>query len=106
MASSRAREFAVDLGELHDTLKANIQDAQTHYQKYADRQHMPPPNFKIGDKAYVKAQFFRTTRPSKKHSEKNFGPYKIIAQPGSLSYTLRLPQSMCAAHPVYHVSTI
>jgi len=36
MASSRAREFAVDLGELHDTLKANIQDAQTRYQKYAD----------------------------------------------------------------------
>jgi len=29
MASSCAQEFAVDLGELHDTLKANIQDAQT-----------------------------------------------------------------------------
>jgi len=65
---------------------------------------MPPPNFKIGNKAYVKAQFFRTTRPSKKLYEKNFGPYKIIAQPGSLSYTLRLPQSMRAIHPVYHVS--
>jgi len=67
---------------------------------------MPPPNFKIGNKAYVKAQFFRTTRPSKKLSEKNFGPYEIIAQPGSLSYTLRLPQSMRAVHPVYHVSML
>ena len=56
--------------------------------------------------AYVKAQFFCTTRPSKKLSEKNFGPYKIIAQPGSLSYTLRLPQSMHAVHPVYHVSML
>jgi len=91
MASSHAWEFAVDLRELHDTLKANIQDAQTRYQKYANGQCMPLPNFKIGDKAYVKAQFFRTTRPSKKLSEKNFGPYEIIAQPGSLSYTLRLP---------------
>jgi len=106
MASSHAWEFAVDLGELHNTLKANIQDAQTRYQKYADGRRMPPPDFKIGDKAYIKAQFFRTTRPSKKLSEKNFGPYKIIAQPGSLSYTLRLPQSMHAIHPVYHVSML
>ena len=67
---------------------------------------MPPPNFKIGDKAYIKAQFFHTTRPSKKLSKKNFGPYEIIAQPGSLSYTLRLPQSMHAVHPVYHVSML
>jgi len=106
MASSRAREFTVNLRELHDTLKANIQDAQTCYQKYANGWRMLPPNFKIGDKAYIKAQFFCTTRPSKKLSEKNFGPYKIIAQPGSLSYTLRLPQSMCAVHPVYHVSML
>ena len=41
MASSRAQEFAVDFGELHDTLKANIQDAQTSYQKYADGWRMP-----------------------------------------------------------------
>jgi len=106
MASSHAWEFAVDLGELHDTLKANIQDAQTHYQKYADGRRMLPPDFKIGDKAYVKAQFFHTTRPSKKLSEKNFGPYEIIAQPGSLSYTLHLPQLMRTVHPVYHVSML
>jgi len=106
MASSRAQEFAVNLGELHDILKANIQDTQTCYQKYANGWRMPPPNFKIGDKAYVKAQFFCTTRPSKKLSEKNFGPYEIIAQPDSLSYTLRLLQSMCAIHPVYHVSML
>ena len=106
MASSCAREFAVDLGELHNTLKANIQDTQTRYQKYADGWRRLQPNFKISNKAYVKAQFFRTTRPSKKLSEKNFGHYEIIAQPGSLSYTLRLPQSMRAIHPVYHVSML
>jgi hypothetical protein len=106
MASSRAREFAVDLGELHEHLKLHIRDAQQRYQKSADNRRMPPPDFKVGDKAYVKAQFFRTTRPSKKLSEKNLGPYEIIAQPSSLSYTLRLPQSMRAVHPVYHVSML
>ena len=36
MASPHAREFAVDLGELHEALKANIAQAQQHYQKSAD----------------------------------------------------------------------
>jgi hypothetical protein len=103
MASARAREFAVDLGELHDTLKTNIRHAQQRYKRGADNRRIPPPDFKIGQKVYVKAQYFNTTRPSKKLAEKNFGPYEIIAQPGSLSYTLRLPPALRAVHPVFHV---
>jgi len=103
MASARAREFAVDLGDLHENLKAHIQHAQQRYQKGADNRRIPPPDFKVGQKAYVKAQYFRTTRPSRKLSEKNFGPYEIIAHPSALSFTLRLPHSMRTVHPVYHV---
>ena len=106
MASARAREFAVDLGELHEALKSNIQQAQERYQKGADNRRLPAPEYNIGDKAYVKAQFFRTTRPAKKLSEKYLGPYEILAQHGSASFTLRLPESMRMVHPVYHVSML
>jgi len=54
IASSRACDFAIDLDELQSTLK-------------------------VGDKVFIKAQFFRTTQPSKKLSEKYLGPYEIIA---------------------------
>ena len=64
------------------------------------------PNFKAGDKVYVKAKFFRTTQPTKKLSEKYLGPYKIISQAGTLLWTLQLPDSMCAIHPVFHVSML
>ena len=67
---------------------------------------MPPPDFKVGDQAFVKAKFFRTTQPSKKLSEKYFVPYRIIAQAGPLSWTLHLPDSMRAVHPVFHVSML
>jgi hypothetical protein len=83
MASARARDFAVDLGELHENLRLHIREAQKHYQKAADNRRLPPPEFKVGQKAFVKAQFFKTTRPSKKLSEKNLGPYEIIAQPSA-----------------------
>ena len=80
--------------------------AQQRYQKSTDARHSPAPNFKVGDKVFVKAKFFRTTRPSKKLSEKYFGPYKIIAQLGTLLFTLHLPESMHSVHLVFHISML
>jgi len=45
-------------------------------------------------------------RPSKKLSEKYLGPYQIIAQPSPQSFTLCLPDTMRAVHPVFHVSML
>jgi len=106
IASSRAYNFAIDLNELQNTLKAEISIAQQRYQKSADVRHSPTSNFKVGDKVFVKAQFFRTIRPSKKLSEKYLGPYEIISQPSTLLFTLCLPESMCSVHPVFHVSML
>ncbi|KIO07372.1 hypothetical protein M404DRAFT_136212 [Pisolithus tinctorius Marx 270] len=44
--------------------------------------------------------------PSKKLSEKNLGPYPIVAQASSHLFTLCLPDSMHAVHPVFHVSQL
>ena len=70
----------------------------------ADRRWTLPPDFKIGDKVFVKSDNIRTTQPSKKLAEKYLGPFEIIAQVGSVSFTLHLPNSM--SHPVFHVSML
>lgn len=106
LSSDPARIFVTDLGELHEELKQHIADAQRRYQHSADSRRSEPPAFKIGDKAYVKSKFISTTRPSKKLAERFLGPYEIIAQPGTLSYTLKLPPHMRAIHPVFHVSML
>ena len=54
----------------------------------------------------IKSDHIRTTRPSKKLAEKYLGPFEIIAQAGTHSFTLRLPSSMRAIHPVFHVSML
>ena len=61
IASFRAHDFAVDLNELQSTLKAEISMAQQRYQKSANAWCSPTPDFKVGDKVFVKAQFFCTT---------------------------------------------
>ena len=66
----------------------------------------PRPEFPTGSHAFVKAQFFHTTWPSKKLAEKYLGPFEVITQIGMHSFTLRLPDSMQAVHPVFHVSML
>jgi len=106
IASSWAHDFAVDLNELQSTLKAEISMAQQRYQKSTNARCSSASEFKVGDKVFVKAKFFWTTQPSKKLSEKYLGPYKIIAQPNTLSFTLRLLGSMHSVHPVFHMSML
>ena len=106
LSSALAREYAVDVESLHQYLHEEMAAAQKRYQGPTDAKRPPAPNFKVGNQVYVKAKYFRSTRPSKKLSKKNLGPYPIITQVGTLSFTICLPDSMHAVHPVFHVSQL
>ena len=80
-----------------------MQEYQHHY---ANMHCMALPNFLLGSEAYVHAEFFHVTHPLKKLSDKMSGPFKVVTQPGSHSYTLRLPNSIHLVHPVFHVSML
>jgi Chromo (CHRromatin Organisation MOdifier) domain len=108
LTSLKAQGLVTDLQELHSKLQVNIQESQEHYQQSADKNRIPPPEFKVGDKAFVKAKFFWTTRPSKKLSKKYLGPFDIINQVGtSILDTLSSDYyACCAPNPVFHVSML
>ena len=77
--------------------------AQEYQRRYANVHCMAPPDFPLGSEVYVHAEFFCVTCPSKKLSDKMSGPFKVVVQPGSHSYTLHLPSSMHLVHPVFHI---
>jgi len=106
IVSSQARDFVIDLDELQSTLKEEIANAQRQYKPSADSHRQQPPDFQAGQSVFVKSQYFRTTRPSKKLSKKYLGPYEIIAQPSLQLFTLCLPDTIRAVHPVFHVSML
>jgi hypothetical protein len=58
LASLKAQELVTDLQELYSKLWVNIQESQERYQQSTDKNRIPPPKFKVGDKAFVKAKFF------------------------------------------------
>ena len=106
LASLQAWDFIVDLNELHLQLQKTISAAQTWYSASANKHRTPSPDFVIGDKVFVKSDHIRTTRPSKKLVEKYLGPFKIIVQASTHSFTLHLPSSMCTIHLVFHGSML
>ena len=56
--------------------------------------------------AFVKAKFFHTNWLSHKLSNKYLGPFEILAQAGSHSCILQLPDTFHGVHPVFHVSML
>ena len=104
--SDRAQDFVANLDKIHSFLREEITIAQTHYKEQADRKHIPPPDFPVGSEVFVLAKHIKSTRPTKKFSEKYLGPFKIIAHPSSLSYKLQLPKYLSRVHPVFHVSQL
>jgi hypothetical protein len=61
LTPARTREYAVDLDALHRRLQISMSEAQKCYQGPADQQQHIAPDFHIGEQAFVKAQFFRST---------------------------------------------
>ena len=106
IASTRAWDFAVDLDDLHQQLQSHISDAQKRYSVSADKHWTLRLDFKIRDKVFVKSDNICTTWPSKKLTEKYLEPFEIIAQVSSISFTLRLPDSMRSIYPIFHVSML
>jgi hypothetical protein len=106
LSSALARDYAIDLNELHLFLQEEMSLAQKRYQGPADAHQIPAPDFTVGEQVFIKAKYFHSTCPSKKLLEKNLGPFEIIARPGSHSITVRLLDSMRSIHPVFHVSQL
>ena len=106
LTSASTKDLTVSLDKLHQELKSTIAQSQLRYQGQADLQHMPAPDFKVGQQAFVKAKFFKTTQSSIKLAEKSLGPFNIIAQAGSNSVTLQLPDTIHRVYPVFHISML
>jgi hypothetical protein len=106
VASVHARNYAVNLQELHKFLHSEITLAQERYKEQADRHRIPFPPLSIGDSVFVISKNIKTTHPTRKFTEQLLGPYEVIAKPSTHAYTLRLPKSMRSIHPVFHVSQL
>jgi len=94
-----------DMSQLHDTLQAEMTEAQLRHKEYYDAGRKPDPNLQSGDMVWLLPENIRTTRPCKKLDYKKIGPFKILAKIGGSAYKLDLPRSM-RIHNTFHISLL
>ena len=104
--SDKAKDFVANIDEIRMILREEITRAQKRFKAQADRKRIPAPEFPIGSEVFVLAKHMKSTRPTKKFSEKFFGPFKVLSKPSSLAYKLQLPKYLSRVHPVFHVSQL
>jgi hypothetical protein len=102
----KAWDFAMDLKEVQKNVSKQLQYTWDRYKAYANTNQKPAPNFANGTEAYILAKWIKTTRPSKKLSNKYIGPYKIVWHVGESLVLMELPNTMQSVHPVFHVSQL
>ncbi|MBW0547953.1 hypothetical protein O181_087668 [Austropuccinia psidii MF-1] len=103
---SPAGKLSTKLQSVQQVVKEELESAIRRFMKYADRNREIPPDFQPGDKVWLASKNIKTTRPTKKLSERWLGPFEVIKKIGSHAYHLKLPQQWKSVYPVFHVSLL
>ncbi|MBW0589669.1 hypothetical protein O181_129384 [Austropuccinia psidii MF-1] len=103
---SPAGKLSTKLHPVQQVVKEELESAISRFKKYADRNRAIPPNFQPGDKVWLASKNIKTTRPTKKLSERWLGPFEVLKKIGSHAYHLKLPQQWESVHPVFHMSLL
>ncbi|MBW0468656.1 hypothetical protein O181_008371 [Austropuccinia psidii MF-1] len=101
-----AGNLSTKLQSIHQLVKEELESEISRFKNYADRNRTIPPDFQLGDKLWLTSKNIKTTRPTKKLSERCLGPFEVLKKVGSHAYHLKLPLQWKSVHPVFHVSLL
>jgi deoxyuridine 5'-triphosphate nucleotidohydrolase len=101
-----AEEFVEGLREAREQAHLSLSKAAEQMKKFADRNRKEAPSFSIGDKVLLDSSNYPTERPSRKLTERRFGPFKIIEKLSDLNYRLELPDTWKLPTNVFHVDQL
>jgi len=93
------------LEEARDEARASLALAAEHMRK---RSGQLPKEYQEGDQVWLEGTHLRTQRPKAKLDAKRFGPFRVAAKLGPVTYCLDIPKTWQNAriHPVFHASLL
>ncbi|MBW0537886.1 hypothetical protein O181_077601 [Austropuccinia psidii MF-1] len=89
-----ALKLTTKLQSVQQVDKEELGSAIDHFKKYADRNRKIPPDFQPGDKVWLAFKNIKTTRHTKKLSERWLGAFEVPKKIGNHAYHLKLPQKL------------
>ena len=94
-------DFVESLQKARKEAESALHQAAEDMARYYDQNRQEATTYEVGDKVWLDGKDLRTGQPSKKLSDRRYGPYKVTKIVGPNSYKLKLPQSM-KIHPVFN----
>ncbi|MBW0540015.1 hypothetical protein O181_079730 [Austropuccinia psidii MF-1] len=73
------------------------------FERYSDKSRACPPVYNPGDMVWLSSKKIKSTRLTKKLSERWLSPFPILEKVISHAYNLKLPTQWEFIHPVFHI---
>nr|GEX42293.1 putative reverse transcriptase domain-containing protein [Tanacetum cinerariifolium] len=89
-------------------IKQRLQAVRDRQKSYADVRHKPL-EFQVGDKVMLKVSPWKGVVRFGKRGKLNpryIGPFKVLANVGTIAYRLELPQQLSRVYNTFHVSNL
>lgn len=105
---TEAQQWIQERARMNELLKQQLNRANQKMKHQADKNRINRV-FAVGDSVFLKLQPYVqssvSSRSNHKLSFRFYGPYKILARCGEVSYRLELPET-AQVYPVFHVSQL
>ncbi|MBW0563727.1 hypothetical protein O181_103442 [Austropuccinia psidii MF-1] len=101
-----AGKFSTKYQSVQQDVKRDLEVSINRFKRYTDKSRTSPPVFNPGNMVWLSSKNIKSTRPTKKLSERWLGPFPILKKASTHSYHLKLPSQWKSIHPVFHISLL
>ncbi|MBW0496617.1 hypothetical protein O181_036332 [Austropuccinia psidii MF-1] len=101
-----AGRLSTKIQSVQQDVKRDLEAAINRFKRYADKSRASPPDFNPGDMVWLSSKNIKSTRPTKKLSERWLGPFPILKKVNTQAYDLKLSSQWKSIHPVIHISLL
>ncbi|MBW0478190.1 hypothetical protein O181_017905 [Austropuccinia psidii MF-1] len=101
-----AGKLSTKIQSVQQDVKRELEVAIKRFKRYADKSRASPPVFNPGYMVRLSSKNTKSTRPTRKVSERWLGPFPILKKVTTHAYHLNLPSQCKSIHPVFHISLL
>ncbi|MBW0534810.1 hypothetical protein O181_074525 [Austropuccinia psidii MF-1] len=88
---SPAGNLSPKIQSVQQDVKGELEVGINRFKRYVDKSRASPPVFNPGDMVWLSSKNIKSTRPTKKLSERWLGPFPIFKKVSTHAYNLKLP---------------
>ncbi|MBW0549399.1 hypothetical protein O181_089114 [Austropuccinia psidii MF-1] len=96
-------KLSTNIQSVQKDVKRELEVAINRFKRYADKSRASPLVLNPGDIVWLSFKNIKSTRPTKKLSERWLGCFPILKKVSTHSYHLKLPAHWKSIHPVFHI---